>query len=41
MLPLPGKLSGTSYQVRVKLRQLTAKDAFHMVLPAGDPPDGI
>jgi serine/threonine protein kinase len=35
-LPLPGKFSGTSYQVRVKLRQLTAKDAFHAVLPVGD-----
>ena len=32
-LPLPGDLSGTSYQVRVKLRQLTAKDVFHVAFP--------
>ena len=35
-LPLPGNLSGFSYQVRVKLRQLTAKGVFHIVLPVGD-----
>ena len=35
-LPLPGELSGASYQVRVKLRQLAAKDVFHVVLPVGD-----
>ena len=35
-LPLPGNLSGTSYQVRVKLRQLTAKDVFHLELPVAD-----
>jgi hypothetical protein len=35
-LPLPGNLSGTSYQVRVKLRQLTAKDSFHLDLPVAD-----
>ncbi len=35
-LPLPGKWSDTSYQVRVKLRQLTAQDVFHVVLPVGN-----
>ncbi len=35
-LPLPGNFAATSYQVRVKLRQLTAKDVFHVVLPVGD-----
>ena len=35
-LPLPGDFSGTSYRVRVKLRQLPAKDVFHVVLPVGD-----
>ena len=35
-LPLPGNLSGTSYQVRVKLRQLTAKEVFHVILPVAD-----
>ena len=35
-LSLPGTLSGTSYQVRVKLRQLAANDVFHVVLPVGD-----
>ena len=35
-LPLPGNLSGTSYQVRVKLRQLTPTKVFHVVLPVGD-----
>ena len=35
-LPLPGDLSGTSYQVRVKLRQLAPKNVFHVVLPVGD-----
>ena len=36
ILPLPGSLSGTSYQVRVKLRQLKAKTVFHLALPIGD-----
>ena len=35
-LPLSGNLSGTSYQVRVKLRQLTAKNVFHLALPVAD-----
>ena len=35
-LPLPGDLSGTSYTVRVKLRQLPAKGVFHVVLPVAD-----
>lgn len=35
-LPLPGDLFGASYQVRVKLRQLTARNVFHVVLPVGD-----
>jgi len=35
-LPLPVEVSGTSYQVRVKLRQLTAKHVFHLVLPVAD-----
>jgi hypothetical protein len=33
---LPGNLSDTGYQVRVKLRQLTAKDTFHLELPVAD-----
>jgi serine/threonine protein kinase/WD40 repeat protein len=36
IMPLPGTFSGASYQVRVKLRQLAAKDVFHIVLPVGD-----
>ncbi len=35
-LPLPGNLSGTSYQVRVKLRQLMAKNGFSLELPVGN-----
>ena len=35
-LPLPGEVSGTSYQVRVKLRQLANKQVFHIVLPVAD-----
>ena len=35
-LPLPGEVSGTSYTVRVKLRQLPAKRVFHIVLPVAD-----
>ena len=35
-LPLPGEVSGTSYQVRIKLRQLPAKNVFHVVLPIAD-----
>jgi len=35
-LPLPGDFAGTSYQMRVKLRQLPAKLAFQVVLPVGD-----
>ncbi|MGB8168816.1 MAG: protein kinase [Chthoniobacteraceae bacterium] len=35
-LPLPGEVSGTSYRVRIKLRQLPAKDVFHVILPVGD-----
>jgi WD40 repeat protein len=35
-LPLPGNLSNASYQVRVKLRQLTVKDTFHLELPVAD-----
>ncbi len=35
-LPLPGEVSGTSYSVRVKLRQLPAKRVFHIVLPVAD-----
>lgn len=35
-MPLPGNLSGTSYQVRVKLRQLAPKQVFHVLLPVGD-----
>jgi hypothetical protein len=36
MLPLPGTFSGTSYQLRVKLRQVTATHGFHLILPVGD-----
>ncbi|MBI3879085.1 MAG: protein kinase [Verrucomicrobia bacterium] len=35
-LPLAGNPSGTSYQVRVKLRQLSAKNVFHLALPVAD-----
>ncbi len=35
-LPLPGDWSGASYRVRVKLRQLAAKQVFHVVLPVAD-----
>ncbi len=35
-LPLPVQLSGISYRVRVKLRQLPSKDVFHIVLPVAD-----
>jgi len=36
VLPLPGNFSGTSYQVRVKLRQLSAQKVFRLVLPIAD-----
>ena len=35
-LPLPGDLSGASYHVRVKLRQLAPRETFHLSLPVGD-----
>ncbi|MEQ1859731.1 MAG: bifunctional serine/threonine-protein kinase/formylglycine-generating enzyme family protein [Chthoniobacteraceae bacterium] len=35
-LPLPGKVSGTSYQVRVTLRRLAGKWLFLVVLPVAD-----
>jgi serine/threonine protein kinase len=35
-LPLPARLPQASYQLRVKLRQLTPKDVFHVILPVGD-----
>ncbi len=35
-LPLPGNLAGTSYQVRVKLRELGSKTGIHVVLPVAD-----
>lgn len=35
-LPLPAEVSGTSYTVRVKLRQLPAEDCFHVILPVAD-----
>ncbi|HSH92873.1 MAG TPA: hypothetical protein VK968_01870, partial [Roseimicrobium sp.] len=35
-LPLPATLGGTSYQVRLRLRQLSPKDVFHLILPVGD-----
>ncbi|MGB8166903.1 MAG: serine/threonine-protein kinase [Chthoniobacteraceae bacterium] len=35
-LPLPAKVSGTSYQVLVKLRQLPAKGVFYVTLPVAD-----
>ena len=50
-LPLPGDFSGASYQLRIKLRQLTAKESFSVLLPVGDhtvafildggPPEGL
>jgi hypothetical protein len=35
-LPLPGDLSGTRYQVRVKLRQLGPKQSSPLVIPVAD-----
>ena len=35
-LPLPGRVSGTSYQVRVRMRRLAGKGVFHVVLPVAD-----
>ena len=35
-LPLPGNLSNASYQVRVKLRQLTASNCFQLEIPVAD-----
>jgi serine/threonine protein kinase/WD40 repeat protein len=35
-LPLPGNLSGTSYQVRVRLRRLSEKLLFNLQLPVAD-----
>jgi WD40 repeat protein len=35
-LPLPGEVTGTSYRVRMRLRQLAAKQVFHLVLPVAD-----
>ena len=36
LLPLPAKLAGASYQLRLKLRELTESSTFHVVLPVGD-----
>jgi WD40 repeat protein len=36
MLPLSANVSGTSYRVRVNLRQLPANEVFHIVLPVAD-----
>lgn len=36
VLTLPGNFSGTSYQVRVKLRQISAQKVFRLVLPVAD-----
>lgn len=35
-LLLPGNFTATSYQVRVKLRQRTAKESFNFILPVGN-----
>ncbi|TWU51877.1 WD40 repeat domain-containing serine/threonine protein kinase [Rubripirellula reticaptiva] len=35
-IQMPANLSGTSYQVRVVLRQRDAKSVFHVVLPVAD-----
>ena len=35
-VPLPGDLSGTGYQVHVKLRRIKGGAVFHVVLPVGD-----
>ncbi len=35
-LPLPGTYAGTSYRVRIKLRQVAVKDIFLVTLPVGD-----
>ncbi len=35
-LPMPGNFANASYQLRVKLRQLTVKDTFHLELPIAD-----
>ena len=36
VLPLPGAFSGTSYQVRLRVRQETAIETFVVSLPVGD-----
>jgi WD40 repeat protein len=35
-IALPGKFAQSSYQVRVKLRQLTPKESLHILLPVAD-----
>jgi len=35
-LPLPGDFSATDYRVRLKLRQFTRKQVFHVVLPVAE-----
>ena len=35
-IALPGNFARSSYQMRVKLRRLTAKEAFHITLPVAD-----
>ena len=35
-VPLPGPFAGTSYQARVKIRQVTGKDSFSVILPVAD-----
>lgn len=36
VLPLPGNLTGTSFSVRVKLRELSKQRPFHIALPVAD-----
>ena len=35
-LPLPVNLADVSYELRIKLRQLVARETFHVLLPVGD-----
>src|SRR5205823_2723875 len=39
--PLPGNVAGTSYQLRVKLREISPKDVFQVALPVGNRTTGF
>ncbi|MEO8352965.1 MAG: hypothetical protein ABI680_14625, partial [Chthoniobacteraceae bacterium] len=40
-LPLPGTFAATNYRLRLRVRQLEPKDAFHVVIPVGDRSTGF